>query len=262
MSKANGSFAGPWRTSQSARTLYWWDQRGLDRAAGELRQLFETWSAAWGVGEVTARCHGSVSATAATTMWVRFGAAGSELAWLTQEREEAELLPALFSGAGPFGPLSRAVAQACRQDLHGRLAKLLGVSASTGASTPPGYLAHAGSGVLEARLSGPLQGCLRIAPEAAARWRVSSRHPVVRNAPPLVPATTALAMRPVALDVQLEGCELEVGVLQGLQVGDIVCLEHALERPASVRHADATLCGAFLGRRQGHMAVELALGAP
>lgn len=254
---------GSWRPAETARPLYWWDQQGLERAESEVGQLFQEWSAAWGVGQIAVRCQAaSPGFECERNLWVSFGVAGRELAWMAPAFDEAELLAAMFPGAAAFGPLARAVAQACRQDLHARMGSLVGASSPPGIGSPAAFLARAGSGALEARLSGLVQGCILVHPEAASRWRASSRTRGMRGTYPLVCATAALAGRSIPLEVQLEGCELDVRALQGLRLGDVVRLEHALEQPAMLRHGGVALCAAFLGRLQNRKAVELAAGAP
>jgi flagellar motor switch protein FliM len=95
-------------------------------------------------------------------------------------------------------------------------------------------------------------------PELAARWRMTSNRRLPQSRDALVVATAALAERPLELHVELEGCELDVGALQDLQVGDVVRLAHGLDRPVCVRHAGASLCHAYIGRRGNRKAVELA----
>lgn len=77
---------------------------------------------------------------------------------------------------------------------------------------------------------------------------------------PRVRLDQALSGLPVALRVMLEGTELNLGQLQGLQVGDVVPLEHLLDAPARLVAADgAPVCHGWLGQRAGRIAVELAM---
>jgi hypothetical protein len=168
------------------------------------------------------------------------------------------LLRALFPAA-TFGPLAHAVADACRLDGIARIASLLGLTSLEDTDgAPSAALARVGSGAVEAVLHAPLGERLLLGPEAAARWRRSAHDqaPPVRE--PLASATAALASRSLAVQVELEGCELEVGVLRDLQVGDVVRLEHGLQSPATLRHAGAPLCRGYLGRQGNLKAVELA----
>jgi hypothetical protein len=76
-----------------------------------------------------------------------------------------------------------------------------------------------------------------------------------------VPLDQALSGQRVALRVMLEGTELNLGQLQGLQLGDVLPLAHALDAPAQVVGTDgAPVCHGWLGQSEGRIAVEL--GAP
>ncbi|MCG2594958.1 FliM/FliN family flagellar motor C-terminal domain-containing protein [Ramlibacter sp. XY19] len=253
----------PWQPGQAARTLHWRDERASQRAETDLRALFSKWCTAWGldVDGARVRCR-SVTLTLEPGSWTCFESEGAPCAWLAQEPEDASpLLRSLFPGSVAHGPLARAVASACRQDLLLRLTSFLGISAAESGGPPPPAIARAGSGALEVEISGVLATRLVMSHElAGARWSTATRKAGSLPSHPLVPATTAMASRALALEVQLDGCELEVGTLRGLQVGDVVRLDHALVRPASLRHGDAALCSAYLGRRDHRKAVELATG--
>lgn len=74
-----------------------------------------------------------------------------------------------------------------------------------------------------------------------------------------VPIDQALSDHRVALRVMLEGTELNLGQLQGLQLGDVLPLAHSLDAPAQVVGTDgAPVCDAWLGQSEGHIAIELA----
>jgi len=165
----------------------------------------------------------------------------------------------LFREATCAAPLACAVACSCRQDVVARVASLLELSCAGKSPEPPfEALAQVGAGAVEADLAGLWGARLLMASEAVSRWRKGPRVRRQFALEPLVSAIEASGNRPVMLDVELEGCELEVGALQGLQVGDVVRLSHGLQSPASVRHAGMSFCSAYLGRRGGRKAVELA----
>ncbi|HEY0824824.1 MAG TPA: FliM/FliN family flagellar motor C-terminal domain-containing protein, partial [Ramlibacter sp.] len=76
---------------------------------------------------------------------------------------------------------------------------------------------------------------------------------------PRVPVDRALAGIALNLQVHLEGCELSVGSLQDLQIGDVLRLQHRVDAPAAVTLPDgAPLFNGFLARTRGRKAVELA----
>jgi hypothetical protein len=262
MAGSRGTGAGPWRASDAARPLHWWDERGLERLAQALRDTLALWRAAWGVSGEDSRpgCRPAGTLPPAAGRWHALQGNGIARAWLClPDDSNARLQQALFPGAASCGPLARALADSCRQDAMARLAGLLGLACDEAGSPPEAAIMRVGSGAAEADLAAALSARLLVGPEAAARWREGSRA-VKSHAhrAPLVAATAALAHRPLALQVELEGCELDVGALQELQVGDVVRLGHALHDPASVRHAGLPLCHAYLGRRGSRKAIELA----
>jgi flagellar motor switch/type III secretory pathway protein FliN len=73
----------------------------------------------------------------------------------------------------------------------------------------------------------------------------------------------ALAPRKVELRVELNACELELGALQDLRIGDVVPLPHLLEAPLQVRLTQgSSVCAGFLGKHAGFKAIELVREAP
>ena len=82
-----------------------------------------------------------------------------------------------------------------------------------------------------------------------------------RSSPPAATVNVAsvVADFPMRLRVQLEACELDVGSLRELQVGDVLRLRHRIEMPAWVHTAGGDpLFSGFLVRSRGRKAVELA----
>ena len=78
-----------------------------------------------------------------------------------------------------------------------------------------------------------------------------------------VPALRALADHRARLTVRLDPFDIDLGSLVSLNVGDVLHLRHALDKPAHVCAAGAPidhapLCAAWLGRRDGALAIELA----
>jgi flagellar motor switch/type III secretory pathway protein FliN len=79
----------------------------------------------------------------------------------------------------------------------------------------------------------------------------------------LVRPLQALSAQRVRLDVLLAATEVDLGMLTGLQVGDILRTVHPLDEPLIVNiagtdpQAGTRLCGGFLGQQSGGRAVEL-----
>ncbi|QJW85531.1 FliM/FliN family flagellar motor switch protein [Ramlibacter terrae] len=77
--------------------------------------------------------------------------------------------------------------------------------------------------------------------------------------PPLSGAVDAVGMLPIELNVQLAGCEIDIGTLQGLQPGDVLRTQHSVDAPATVTDAAGVpLFRAYPGRRAGSRSVALA----
>ena len=77
----------------------------------------------------------------------------------------------------------------------------------------------------------------------------------------LAPVVEGISQLAVRASVELAGCEIDLGDLQALKVGDILRVPHALEQPMLVQVGDRPVCAAYLGRRGNSRAVEL-LHAP
>jgi hypothetical protein len=80
----------------------------------------------------------------------------------------------------------------------------------------------------------------------------------VPQAPIVTSVEQALADHKLPIQVELAGCELDLGTLQSLRLGDIVPLSHALDEPLLVSTpAYGAFCAGFLGRQAGSKAIEL-----
>jgi hypothetical protein len=74
----------------------------------------------------------------------------------------------------------------------------------------------------------------------------------------LTPLAHALVDRKLPIRVELSACELDLGSLQGLRVGDIIPLPHSLDAPLLVSTTqEIPVCAGFLGRQGGFKAIEL-----
>ena len=255
--------AGPWRPSAAARPLRWWDERRLGLLAKALQDLLSQWRAAWEMscGETAVECQAARRKSLVAGCWLALRDGTSPRAWWLGASDDNDgLLQTLFPGAVRCGPLAHAMAESCRRDAVQRIADWLGLACGEAdGGLPDAGLGCHGSGAVEAALPFPLAARLVLSAEVAARCMTGpGNRPSRPKLEPLVPATTALARSPLGLSVELQGCEIDVGALQALQVGDVVCLEHQLHAPATVRHAGASLCSAYIGRRGGCKAVELA----
>lgn len=255
--------ASPWRPTEAARALRWWSESGMQRLSDDLRVLLQAWSVAWDIpcNAAGLRCGPPQPQGWHEGDWIAFEAGGHAQAWLRLPDDGgAALLTACFGVSTRVGLLARAVIDGCQDDLVARIAGFAGLVCRAGSSAPDPGLARFASGTLDVDFPAPLNARLRIGPGIAARWNVMQRTVAGRRLEPLATVLAALGNHPLTLDLELEGCELEVGALQGLQIGDVVRLGHGLHRPAAFRHAGAPVCNAYLGRRGIRKAVELATG--
>src|SRR5207253_1329251 len=132
-------------------------------------------------------------------------------------------------------PVVRSVVETCRSDAGLRLATALHLAAGARcSSTTP----HAGpwSGDVLVTLPWGAQMLLEAGLVDALLKRRSDRNPATNRlaATPLVPVCDALADTELTLRVELAPCELGLGALQALQVGDVVRLQHGVGQPATV----------------------------
>lgn len=72
------------------------------------------------------------------------------------------------------------------------------------------------------------------------------------------PVLDAIQSSKIKLAVVMQGCEVDLGQLQALRVGDIVTLQHRLDQALSVVDSkQEPVCEAFIGASRGLKAVEL-----
>lgn len=248
-----------WLPPGSGRDLHWWTSRELRSLAQALRQSTRDWLNAWGAGvDPAAQCRPAAGGDLAAQPTHAFVSQGGAQAWLFPSGDESPLARLLFPGATQLGPMARLVVQRFRADGLLRLGKVLGLDCVESRGDVPGPATCAPwSGTAIAEWGEPLHWRVLVGAPAAAPWR---RRAVGCAPPPepLAAVTDALARWPVPLQVELQGCELELGALCELQPGDVVRLSHSLETPASLREGKRTLLSARLGRQGGAKAVELA----
>lgn len=263
---------GSWLPSAAARELAWWDEAALVQLAAELSQAAVAWAKAWGVeldgphAEVQPVQVPCAPQHVVTTLQCR----GIPVGWAAGESAaRAALLQSLFSTLPSTADLANRVAAECHADALRRVAAVLGVDARE--ELPPATVSvpdlRPGSGALQVRWAGaPIAGLL-LAGGATQAWRsrrlLAMRSPVAPSAASLSEPSAALAGRPVSVRAELWGCELDLATLQGLQVGDVLRLQHRLCDPATVSDAAGTaLFSGHLAQARGAIALELAALQP
>ncbi|NML42930.1 hypothetical protein HHL11_04150 [Ramlibacter sp. G-1-2-2] len=251
-----------WLPPDTGRELRWWDERHLQSLAQVLTDATESWLAAWTAQRSALRvhCRLPVAADLQEQAAYVFGGSDGAGAWLgSRSADEAVLAGLLFPGSTRTGAMARAVLERFRADGLQRLATVLGLtSPASCVEAPPEGVAVPGSGAVTAEWAAPLPWRLVIGAAAAAPWRSRPGASTARCAGPLAAVHEALFQREFVLQVELQGCELQLGALRDLRPGDVIRLPHRLEAPANVRQEGRTLFSAHLGRQGGAKAVELA----
>lgn len=255
----------PWRLGQAAQPLCWWAVSQLEDLAARLDTELGEWRQAWGLPPADAvACTPAGRKPAANDRWQPLGGEGARAAWLQVcDDAPARLQQALFPGARHTGAIASELARLCRQDGLQRVASALALEAPSGLPAwPPTDAWRMASGAVHVGLPAALGGMLLISREAMRTWcqhqgllKTSSPAP---SRDPLADVAQALQGRSVRLQVTLNGCELQLGSLQGLQAGDVLRLSSSLSRSAQVADEDGrVLFSGFLGVQAGRKVVEL-----
>ncbi len=255
-----------WLPASAARDLVWWDAPSLAQLCADLAQAARAWGVAWGMETAGLRAVAEPLETAvdiepgSTT----FCCGGATVGWVAGETAaRAALLQSLFAELPSTIDLARRVTSECHADALQRLAVVIGLEVIQQPLTP--VLAadvRTGSGALRVRFEcAPIAGLL-LSGAATQLWRARRALSMGQRAPGRVDTlcgpATAIGERPVAMHAELAGCELDLGTLQALQVGDVLRLRHSLRDPATVSdEAGTRLFSGHLAQRHGAMALEL-----
>lgn len=257
-----------WLPASAARDLVWWDAPALTQLCADLAQAVRAWGLAWGVDtmglDVVAEPRETVIdvTPGSTTLCCR----GAAVGWAIGEGDaRAALLRSLFADLLSTIGLARHVTEECHADALQRLAVVMGAEVDQQAVPTPltATDVRTGSGALQVRFDGvPVAGLL-LSGAATQVWRarraLSTEARTPERGAALCAPAAAIGERPVAMNAELAGCELDLGTLQALQVGDVLRLRHSLRDPAIVADSDGTpLFSGHLGQLQGAMALELA----
>lgn len=249
-------------SSVDGKPLCFWTEDRLRALAACIDIVLAGWKRAWGLPA-------SASATVCAPATARdefprprsLGRNGDAAAWLLESgARSCQLAARLFSGDPETGSIAADVARACESDLLSRLRAALALQEGA-PDVPPREARRPWSGWVLARPPG--NAVLLLSPEVV-RSVVDVPAPALparRRAFPgeaLVPVQDAFARSGVRVRVELEECELDLGVLNELQCGDVLRLKHRLDAPAVARHAQGDiLFGGYLVRRGGRRALEL-----
>jgi hypothetical protein len=249
------------RPAAAAQPLHFWRAEQLDRLERFLEQVLRSWARDWGVAEraLCVACHrASVHDGHAGEGTALRGEEGI-VAWFRAGPWEAALSKQLFGEAVRPGGIAEEVARACVDDATRRLALALGISgAPSGRTVPsPGYRGAWGGQV---RASLPFDGLLLMNSAAVgACLSEKQRTTSPPRSPAAIPVLQAATAHRLPLRAQLESCEIDLGVLQDLQPGDVLRIPHRLDAPLQVRtESGATLFRGYLASSRGRKVLELA----
>jgi flagellar motor switch/type III secretory pathway protein FliN len=247
-----------WQRGRTGLPLRAWRDAQHAALADALSCAMRDWERAWSLPAASDRIR-CVAATADAQEqgWRPLAAKATAKAWFRRGTlADALLARALWDIELATTPIACAVQASCAQDLLARLAAALRLEADRdGAEGPPG---GCWSGALGAELPWDLRVLVNV---QAVEALVGTASPTARaqTRAPLVALHRAISHRPVALSVHLTDCEIALGSLRDLQVGDVLRLEHALDAPLQVRDTEGNaLFDAALARSRGLKAVEIA----
>jgi flagellar motor switch/type III secretory pathway protein FliN len=243
-----------------ARPLHWWSAAQLTELARQIEPVWAAWLRDWAAvpiaGMLPVACElASERKDLAHLHWIPLGAKDFVCAWYCAVSEES---------ASPIdGSIVKAVWQEAQADfLHAICARLKLETCATTSSLASNFKDWAGAVILS---MGGGQCCsvqhvlLGAQPVSQMLTGFASRRAEenTRRQRALVPVEAALNDKPVRISAQLAPCEIDLGALLGLRVGDIVPLPHPLEKPLAVNLESHLLCHAYLGKQGGVKAVEL-----
>lgn len=255
-----------WRPLPDPRPLRAWSGAQYALLAQALSEGLGAWSRDWDLeaqATPAPSCQEAKGLVEGIGSWQALGWSAEGSAWMTWSAQEAEALARAWFGAeAASSPVVDAIVQACRTDAAQRLAAILGLqpNADHGPAGPPPTAQGPWSGATLATL--PWLGSVWL--DGALVQRIVAGLPERRRASPpaaerLTSLPEALAGIDLSLCVQLQGCELGFGELQGLRPGDVLRLAHAVDAPATVSDAAGhILFSGWLAAARGRRAVELA----
>jgi Flagellar motor switch protein len=255
----------------------WWESAQLAEIAGCLQAAWSKWAQDWITGGVPrgGECactlaHDSVDHAA--VRWDPVGTRKQAAAWIEVRYDPVIRLQEAIFGAGRHSPapprhqegMAHSVASRAWAALAGTLRGCLSLDADPGQTSPDHAVFKPWSGcVLLSLASGQLSHSLLLNAQCVRALLRLQPNPTraperARQAPIVVSVEQALADHKLQIQVELTGCELDLGTLQGLRVGDIVPLPHSLDEPLLVSTpACGAFCTGFLGRQAGSKAIEL-----
>ncbi len=263
--------------SQRATALMWLTPAQLEVLVNRVTEVRTAWARDWVLdsGAATRACT-AVQAhewpDRKGAVWSPLGSRGDVAGWIDVRTDPTELLFEAMFGADSLtdgrpsgkGEIAEALVLRGWNALTEALCAAIALDAMHGPSAPDPALLKPWSGgaILSLPFSGDVCISLLFNPACVGTAATSPgrRNAVAqRSAAGLVPLRQALASRVLPVRVELSACELDLGSLEGLRIGDVVPLPHRLDAPLRVATgSDVQLCAGFLGSHSGFKAIELA----
>lgn len=252
-----------WQRDVPARALRAWSGEQLSLLARNAGDVLSGWAADWGLAAGWSDPVCCTPAQAGPGAWTCLGGEGDMAAWTgSGDGWVSELTAALFGGTPQVTPLLQEIADACREDALGRLRSFLHLPAHGVPAEPSAALLSSWGGAVVLDLPfgwRVLLACGLVQAATAAAKGASASQARGPQRAALSAIGDAIGARELRMQVQLEGCEVDIGTLQDLQVGDVLRLRQGLDLPAAVSLAGgAPICRGFLVRSRGRKAIELA----
>lgn len=258
------------RPADAAHPLRFWRADQLHAMEHVLGRCLRAWAGDWGLAEdlVCADCRRMTARDGeAASQGIALRGANGAAAWF-HAQAWMDALPELLLGAaiGSSG-IAVEVVRACIDDARLRLAQALDLAPARSDGVPPLRRRDSWSGEVGVLL--PFGGSLLLNAEAV---EACLRHggsvppspctPRPAGASVAMPLLLAASEQRLPVHAQLASCEVDLGVLQDLQPGDVLRIPHRLDAPLQVRaESGATLFNGYLASSRGRKVLELAAAA-
>lgn len=265
-----------------AQPLYWWSSAELAEMARRLHPLWEAWLRDWATqvdtDSMRVECIGAVDGAALPAgTWSPLGSNAGAMAWTQVAGDVAAPGGSLLFG--PFGvggrpaigqaPIAGAVWREAESELLQALRRCLGVTGDDRMGPPGEQLFKPWAGAVVVSFGSGIECGIQLLlnPQAllplltafkAQAAQMPAQAPALAE---LCPVEAAVSGYGVQIQVTLKPCELDLGTLSELRLGDIIPLPHSLDAPLIVSLGRDALCAGFLGRRGAARAIELASAA-
>jgi hypothetical protein len=248
-------------TSAAHVRLRWWSASQLETVAQRLHEPWARWTRRWLAPAGAARARVSCANAfdhpqEASRHWSSAGPG----AWMAQQAGLFSLLFGVVPSTGKSASeLARALSRRAWQDWQSIMAEVLQPGEGPAADDLHSSLFRRWSGAVLVSLDGGHGTVAQVLLEGACVQRWIPRDPAQRRArATLTPLHEACATHPVRACARLHACDLDLGTLASLAIGDVIPLPHALDAPLEITMDESALCAAWLGRSGARKAVELA----